>query len=142
MKDEVFYSKGMNPIKEDYPDLYDISVGLNDVCYTGKSLDYKTQKLVAIGIAAAASDDRAVKKQILSGMKELDITKEEVVDVLRVVLLLAGKPAFTKGMNALYNIEEWNILNHFIFFLASENIKNIEYLDYNLSVLINKNFDQ
>ena len=106
MKEEVFFSKGMKHVKEDYPDLYDISVGLNDVCYTGKSLDYKTQKLVAIGIAAAASDNRAVKKQILSGMKELDITKEEVVDVLRVVLLLAGKPGFMKGINALYNIKE------------------------------------
>ena len=106
MKDEVFFSKGMKPVKEDYPDLYDLSISLNDVCYTGKSLDYKTQKLVAIGIAAAASDDRAVKKQILSGMTELNITKDEVVDVLRVVLLLAGKPAFTKGMNALYNIKE------------------------------------
>ena len=106
MKDEVFFSKGMKPVKEDYPDLYDLSINLNDVCYTGKSLDYKTQKLIAIGIAAAASDDRAVKKQILSGMTELGITKDEVVDVLRVVLLLAGKPTFTKGMNALYNIKE------------------------------------
>ena len=75
MKEEVFFSKGMKPIKEDYPELYDISVSLNDVCYTGKSLDYKTQKLIAIGIAAAASDNRAIKKQILSGMNELDITK-------------------------------------------------------------------
>jgi alkylhydroperoxidase/carboxymuconolactone decarboxylase family protein YurZ len=106
MKDEVFFSKAMKPVKEDYPDLYDLSISLNDVCYTGKSLDYKTQKLIAIGIAAAASDNRAVKKQILSGMKELDITKDEVVDVLRDVLLLAGKPAFTKGMNTLYNIKE------------------------------------
>jgi alkylhydroperoxidase/carboxymuconolactone decarboxylase family protein YurZ len=106
MKEEVFFSKGMKPIKEDYPELYDISVSLNDVCYTGKSLDYKTQKLIAIAIAASASDDRAIKKQILSGMKELDITKDEVVDVLRVVLLLSGKPAFMKGINALYDIKE------------------------------------
>jgi alkylhydroperoxidase/carboxymuconolactone decarboxylase family protein YurZ len=106
MKEEVFFSKGMKPIKEDYPELYDISVSLNDVCYTGKSLDYKTQKLIAIGIAAAASDNRAIKKQILSGMNELDITKDEVVDVLRVVLLLSGKPAFMKGINALYDLKE------------------------------------
>jgi alkylhydroperoxidase/carboxymuconolactone decarboxylase family protein YurZ len=106
MKEEVFFSKGMKHVKEDYPDLYEASIQLNDVCYTGKSLDYKTQKLIAIGIAAAASDDRAVKKQILSGMAELGITQDEVVDVLRVVLLLAGKPAFTKGMNALYKIKE------------------------------------
>ncbi len=106
MKEEVFFSKGMKPINEDYPELYDISVSLNEVCYTGKSLDYKTQKLIAIGIAAAASDNRAIKKQILSGMNELDITKDEVVDVLRVVLLLAGKPAFMKGINALYDLKE------------------------------------
>ncbi len=106
MKEEVFFSKGMKPVKEDYPGLYDITVSLNEICYTGKSLDYKTQKLIAIAIAASASDDRAIKKQILSGMKELDITKDEVVDVLRVVLLLAGKPAFMKGINALYNIKE------------------------------------
>jgi alkylhydroperoxidase/carboxymuconolactone decarboxylase family protein YurZ len=106
MKEEVFFSKGMKHVKDDYPDLYDVSIKLNEVCYTGKSLDYKTQKLIAIGIAAAASDDRAVKKQIQSGMKELDITKDEVVDVLRVVLQLSGKPAFTKGINALYNVKE------------------------------------
>ena len=64
MKDEVFFSKGMSHLKEDYPDLYDISVALNDVCYTGKVLDYKTQKLMAIAITAASSDDRAIKKQI------------------------------------------------------------------------------
>jgi alkylhydroperoxidase/carboxymuconolactone decarboxylase family protein YurZ len=106
MKEEVFFSKGMKHVKEDYPDLYEANVLLNDVCYSGKSLDYKTQKLIAIGIAAAASDDRAVKKQIMSGMAELGITKDEVVDVLRMVLLLAGKPSFTKGMNALYKIKE------------------------------------
>jgi len=39
-------------------------------------------------------------------MGELGITQDEVVDVLRVVLLLAGKPSFTKGMNALYKIKE------------------------------------
>ncbi len=106
MKEEVFFSKGMKHVKEDYPDLYEASIQINNVAYTGKVLDYKTQKLIAIGIAAAASDDRAVRKQILSGMKELGITKDEVVDVLRVVFLLAGKPAFTKAMNALYNIKE------------------------------------
>ncbi len=106
MKDEVFFSKGMSHLKEDYPDLYDLSVTLNDTCYTGKVLDYKTQKLVAIAITAAASDDRAIKKQMLSGMKELDITKDEIMDVLRVVLLTAGKPAFTKAVRILYKVSD------------------------------------
>lgn len=106
MKDEVFFSKGMSHLKEDYPDLYDLSVTLNDTCYTGKVLDYKTQKLMAIAITAAASDDRAIKKQMLSGMKELDITKDEIMDVLRVVLLTAGKPAFTKAVRILYKVSD------------------------------------
>ena len=106
MKDEVFFSKGMAHLKKDYPDLYEASVVLNDEAYTGKVLDYKTQKLIAIGITAASSDDRAIKKQMLSGMQELDITQDEIVDVLRVVLLTAGKPAFTKAIRILYQMKE------------------------------------
>jgi alkylhydroperoxidase/carboxymuconolactone decarboxylase family protein YurZ len=106
MKDEVFFSKGMAHLKKDYPDLYEASVVLNDAAYTGKVLDYKTQKLIAIGITAASSDDRAIKKQMLSGMQELDITQDEIVDVLRVVLLTAGKPAFTKAIRILYQMKE------------------------------------
>lgn len=104
MKEEVFYSKGMKRIKEDYPDLYEGSVNLNEVAYTGKVLDYKTQKLIALGITAAFSDDRAVKKQIISNMQEFGVTKDEIVDVFRVVMLIAGKPAFMKAINILYDV--------------------------------------
>jgi alkylhydroperoxidase/carboxymuconolactone decarboxylase family protein YurZ len=88
MKEEVFFGEGMAKTKTEYPDLY------------------KAQKLIAIGINAAASDDRATKKQMMSGMKELGITKDEIVDVLRVVLLTSGMPPFTKGMKILYEILE------------------------------------
>jgi len=63
MKEEVFYSAGMKKIKEDYPDLYQASVDLNEAAYTGKVIDYKTQKLIALGITAANSDDRAIKNR-------------------------------------------------------------------------------
>lgn len=106
MKEEIFYSKGMKHIKEDYPDLYKASVDLNEVAYTGKVLDYKTQKLIALGITAANSDGRATKKQILSNMQEFGATKDEIMDVLRVVMLIAGKPAFMKAVNILYEFEE------------------------------------
>ena len=105
MKEEVFYSKGMKHIKEDYPDLYKASVDLNQAAYTGKVLDYKTQKLIALGITAAKSDDRAIKKQMISNMQEFGVTKDEIMDVLRVVLLIAGKPAFMKAVNILYSIK-------------------------------------
>ena len=104
MKEEVFFGEGMARTKTEYPDLYKAIVGLNEAAYTGKKLDYKTQKLIAIGINAAASDDRATKKQMMSGMKELGITKDEIVDALRVVLLTSGMPAYTKGMKALGEI--------------------------------------
>jgi alkylhydroperoxidase/carboxymuconolactone decarboxylase family protein YurZ len=106
MKEEIFFGEGMARTKTEYPDLYKAIVGLNEASYSGKALDYKTQKLIAIAINAAASDDRATKKQMMSGMKELGISKDEIVDVLRVVLLTSGMPPFTKGMKILYEILE------------------------------------
>jgi len=104
MKEDVFYGKGMKHVKEDYPDIYKAVVELNEAAYTGKVLDYKTQKLIALGITAAASDDRAMKKQMQSAINEFGITKDEIVDVLRVVLLTSGNPPFTKAMRILYSI--------------------------------------
>ncbi|AAB98736.1 TPA: carboxymuconolactone decarboxylase family protein [Methanocaldococcus jannaschii] len=101
MKNEVFFGEGMKVVKEKYPDLYDIIVKLNDTVFTGKTLDYKTQKLIAIGIVASRCDEVAIEKQMKSAMKELGITKEEIADVLRVVLLTSGMPAFTKAMKIL-----------------------------------------
>jgi len=106
MKEEVFFGEGMAKTKNDYPDLYNAIVTLNEAAYTGKVIDYKTQKLIALGINAAASDDRATKKQMMSAIKEFGITKDEIVDVLRVVLLTSGMPPFTKGMKILYEILE------------------------------------
>ena len=68
MKGEKFSGKGMNVIKEDYPDLYESIVNLNETVFTGKSLDYKTQKLIAIGIASSSQDSRSIKKQMKSGI--------------------------------------------------------------------------
>jgi len=47
-----------------------------------------------------------MKKQMISAMKEFDITRDEIVDVLRVVLLTSGNPPFTKAMKILYDITE------------------------------------
>jgi alkylhydroperoxidase/carboxymuconolactone decarboxylase family protein YurZ len=96
----------MAHVKKDYPDIFKAVVQLNEAAYTGKVLDYRTQKLIALGITAAASDDRAMKKQMISAMKEFDITRDEIVDVLRVVLLTSGNPPFTKAMKILYDITE------------------------------------
>jgi alkylhydroperoxidase/carboxymuconolactone decarboxylase family protein YurZ len=104
MKGEVFYGKGMHYIKEDNPDLYDVLVNLNEVVYSGKALDYKTQKLIAIGIEASKGDELATEKQMKSSIKELDTTKDEIIDVLRVVLLTSGVPAFNKAVRILNSL--------------------------------------
>jgi len=101
MKYDVFYGKGMGKVKKDYPEIYEVIKNLNEVVYTGKVLDYKTQKLIAIGITAGHCDETATEKQMRSAMKELKVTPEEIADVLRVVLLLSGQPAFIKGMRIL-----------------------------------------
>ena len=101
MKNEVFFGEGMKVVKEKYPDLYEAIVKLNEATFTGKVLDYKTQKLIAIGIVASKCDEVATERQMRSGMKELGITKEEIADVLRVVLLTSGMPAFIKAMKIL-----------------------------------------
>ncbi len=106
MKKEVFYGKGMGPVKKDFPDIYEAIVGLNEAVYTGKSLDYKTQKLIALAIAASNSDDRAVEKQIKSAITELGATKDEIMDVLRIVLLTSGMPPFVKAVKILYDVIE------------------------------------
>ena len=106
MKGKVFYGKGMGSIKRDYPDIYEAIVELNDVVYTGKVLDYKTQKLIAIAITASNSDDRAIEKQFKSAINELGITKDEIMDALRIVLLTSGMPPFVKAVKLLDDVTE------------------------------------
>ena len=105
MKDEVFYGKGIHELEGEYPDLYELVKNISEVVYDGDALDYKTQK-IAIGITASRADPRATKKQIKSGMKELDITKEEIMDVLKIVLLTSGMPAFSKAVQILNSVIE------------------------------------
>ena len=106
MKDGVFFGEGMPNVKKEYPDLYEAIVHLNEAAYTGKVIDYRTQKLIALGINAASSDERATRKQMMSAMKEFDVSKDEIVDVLRVVLLTSGMPPFVKAMRTLYELKE------------------------------------
>lgn len=105
MKDDVFYGKRIALIKEENPDIYEALTVLNDAAFTGKVLDYKTQKLIAIGIVASKSDKRATTQQIKSAMREFGATKEEIMDVLRVVLLTSGNPPFMKAVEILNGVE-------------------------------------
>lgn len=104
MKGEVYYGKGIRELEGEYPELYDLVTDINNVVWDGKVLDYKTQKLIAIGITASRADPRAIKKQIRSAIEVLGITPDEIVDVLRVVLLTSGMPAFSKSLQILNSV--------------------------------------
>ncbi|AMK15442.1 carboxymuconolactone decarboxylase family protein [Methanobrevibacter olleyae] len=106
MKEEVFYGKGMSTVKSEDPELYKAIVGLNEAVWNGRVLDYKTQKLIAIGIAAANADSRATEKQIKSSKEELDVSRDEVLDVLKVVLLTSGMQPFNKALQITNKIFE------------------------------------
>ena len=101
---ELYYGKGIRELEDENPDLYELVTDLNNVVWDGKVLDYKTQKLIAIGITASRADPRATKKQIRSAIEVLGVTKEEIVDVLRVVLLTSGMPAFSKSLQILNSV--------------------------------------
>lgn len=106
MKEEVFYGKGMERVKEEDEVLYQAIVALNEAVWNGKALDYKTQKLIAIGIAASNADSRATERQIMSAKKELGVTRDEVIDVLKVVLLTSGMQPFNKALQIANKVFE------------------------------------
>ena len=57
--------------------------------------------MIAIGINATASDDRTTKKQ-MSRMKELDVTKDEIVNVIRVGSMpTSGMPPLQEGHESI-----------------------------------------
>ena len=74
MKGDVYYGKGIRELEGEYPDLYELVSDLNSTVWEGKVIDYKTQKLIAIGITASRADPRATKKQMRSAIEVLGIT--------------------------------------------------------------------
>ena len=96
MGEKVFYGKGIRRIKKEDPKLYD----------SIENLDKKTQKLIAIAISATNPESSAFLKQVSKAKKELDISRDEMMDVLKVVLLTSGMRPFNKALevvNKLYD---------------------------------------
>ncbi len=104
-------SNNMKLLKEDYPELYDNISELRELVFEGKTLDERTLKLIAIAITVASEDELSAKKQIQSGINEFKYTKDELMDVLKVVLLISGKPAFTRAVGWVYSVLDKKIGN-------------------------------
>ena len=64
MKGDVYYGKGIRELKDQYPELYELVSDLNETVWDGKILDYKTQKLIAIGITASVQIQELLKNKL------------------------------------------------------------------------------
>ena len=81
-------------IKKDDEEMHKIIVELDKLVWRSGKLDPKTKKLIAVGITAALRDTSALARQ-MEGALKMGITKEELREVFRVVMILAGMPAYT-----------------------------------------------
>ncbi|MBQ3473466.1 MAG: carboxymuconolactone decarboxylase family protein [Methanobrevibacter sp.] len=106
MAEKVFYGKGIRRIKKEDPQLYDSIENLDKNVWNACSLDYRTQKLIAIAISATNPDSSSFLKQVSKAKKELDMSRDEIMDVLKVVLLTSGMIPFNHALevvNKLYD---------------------------------------
>lgn len=106
MGEKVFYGKGIRRIKNEDPELYESIENLDKNVWNANVLDYRTQKLIAIAISATANESSSFLKQVSKAKKELDISRDEMMDVLKVVLLTSGMIPFNKALevvNKLYD---------------------------------------
>ena len=106
MAEKVFYGKGVRRIKNEDSQLYESIQVLDKNVWNANVLDYRTQKLIAIAISATNQDSSSFLRQVSKAKKELDISRDELMDVLKVVLLTSGMPSFNKSLevvNKLYD---------------------------------------
>ena len=71
MGEKVFYGKGIRQIKKEDSKLYDSIENLDKSIWDGNALDYRTQKLIAIGISATNNESSSFLKQLSKAKKEL-----------------------------------------------------------------------
>ena len=106
MAEKVFYGRGVRRIKNEDSQLYESIQVLDKNVWNANVLDYRTQKLIAIAISATNQDSSSFLRQVSKAKKELDISRDELMDVLKVVLLTSGMPSFNKSLevvNKLYD---------------------------------------
>ena len=99
-------SSNMDKLKVDFPELYDTAAKLNDTVYSGRVLSQKEQKIIAIALTAGSCNEVATRKQMENAIKYYDVNKDEIMDALGIVLIMNGKPAFTKAVGVLYSLLE------------------------------------
>ena len=68
--DGVFHGKGINKIKKEDEDLFNVISELDEVVWQEGAISRKTKKLIAIAIVASKGNVGGLEKQIRSGKKQ------------------------------------------------------------------------
>ena len=100
---QKFASSHMQLLKEDFPDLHKNMMDFKKIIFEDSTVDKRTLKLVAIALTAASDSEMPIRKQMSTGIKQFGFTKEEIMDVLKLVLLVSGKPGFLKAVGLMYD---------------------------------------
>ena len=98
------HSASIRQIKKEDPELYDSIENLDKNVWNANVLDYRTQKLIAIAISATNPESSSFLKQVSKAKKELDISRDEMMDVLKVVLLTSGMRPFNKALEVVIKL--------------------------------------
>ena len=81
--DGAFNGKGINKLKKEDESLYNAVLALDDAVWSDGVIDRRTKKLIAIAIVASNVNESGTEKQIRSGKKQFDFSKNKFLLALK-----------------------------------------------------------
>lgn len=92
-------------IKDQDPRLFEILKDLDKEIWDDGVLSKKVKKLIGVAVLASQRQEEGIKAQI-KGALNLGLSKEEIYEALKVVLITSGMPGFALGNRILKEITE------------------------------------
>ncbi|KOO03336.1 carboxymuconolactone decarboxylase family protein [Vibrio nereis] len=107
LKDQNTLGKGY---KKQSPETLSAFLHLHQAAMAPGEVDLKTKEMIALGIGIAARCDGCIAAHVYAALKA-GASKQELVEVINVAVLMGGGPSFTYGTQALGAIEEFEAAN-------------------------------
>lgn len=99
----------MGQLGMEVPEVLKSFGALHAASFKPGALDVKTKELVALGIAIAIRCDGCIAAHVEAAVKE-GVTKEEVVEVISVSIVMGGGPSLVYGVEALQALTQFQEL--------------------------------
>lgn len=96
----------MGKLGMEIPDVLKSFGALHAASFKPGALDVKAKELVALGIAIAVRCDGCIAAHVEAAVKA-GVTKEEVVEVISVALVMGGGPSLVYGVEALQALTQF-----------------------------------